>query len=217
MLVSASGRWNVIFEPPDVEARADTPRAQTMSRTLGTQVGERLKAARQRLGLSLRALGDQTGFSASFLSQVELGQTTPSLGSLQKISDALSVSLTSLLASDAERAPVLRRSSRAAVRSEWSKASMESLIPAGFDEQLGAVLLKLDATGRSGTTHYTAGKRVLAYCLQGAATLVFASGKSPIEIEAGDSIVLDGPESMCWENRAEHPSHVFVVVARVTA
>jgi transcriptional regulator with XRE-family HTH domain len=29
-----------------------------------------------------------TGFSASFLSQVELGQTTPSLGSLQKISDA---------------------------------------------------------------------------------------------------------------------------------
>lgn len=190
-----------------------------MSTTLGAQVGDRLKAARQKLGLSLRALGELTGFSASFLSQVELGQTTPSLGSLQKISDALQVSLTSLLANTEDgsegHAPVLRKMSRAAVRSEWSKATMASLIPAGFDEQLDAVLLELDATGRSGSTHYAAGRRILAYCIQGAAMVVVAEGAEPVELAAGDSVALDGPVSMSWENLGDVPAQILVVVARI--
>lgn len=187
-----------------------------MSQTLGMRVGERLKAARQKLGLSLRALGEMTGFSASFLSQVELGQTTPSLGSLQKISDALEISLTSLLASDPEPLPILRKSRRESVRSEWSKASMESLVPAGFDERLGAFLLQLDATGRSGSTHYAAGRRVFMYCIKGGATLVFAEGREPIEVEQGDSVVLDGPLTFSWENRTKASAHVLVVIAKVT-
>jgi transcriptional regulator with XRE-family HTH domain len=188
-----------------------------MSRTLGMQVGERLKAARQKLGLSLRGLGEMTGFSASFLSQVELGQTTPSLGSLQKISDALEISLTSLLATDPDPLPVLRKSRRASVRSEWSKASMESLVPSGFDERLGAFLLQLDATGRSGSTHYAAGRRVFMYCIKGGATLVFAEeGREPIEVEHGDSVVLDGPVTFSWENRTKSSAHVLVVIAKVT-
>jgi hypothetical protein len=93
---------------------------------------------------------------------------------------------------------------------------MESLIPAGFDEQLAAVLLQLDATGRSGSTTYAAGKRIFVYCLQGAATLAFTERKLPIELEAGDSVVFDGPETLCWEHRAGEPSRVLVVVARVT-
>lgn len=184
--------------------------------SLTMQVGERLKAARQALGLSLRALGERTGFSASFLSQVELGQTTPSLGSLQKISEALEISLTSLLAADQGPQPVLRKSGRTAVRSEWSKASMESLVPAGFDEKLGAFLLQLDAAGRSGSTDYAAGRRVFAYCIKGQATLVFAGERAPIEIEAGDSVVIDGPETFSWNNRTKSAAHVLVVIARVT-
>ncbi len=187
-----------------------------MSRTLGMQVGERLKAARQKLGLSLRALGERTGFSASFLSQVELGQTTPSLGSLQKISEALEVSLTSLLAADQDPNPVLRKARRVAVRSEWSKASMESLVPAGFDAQLGAFLLQLDAAGRSGSTGYAAGLRIFSYCIKGDATLVLVDKPEPIELEPGDSVVLDGPETISWENRSKSTVHVLIVVARVT-
>lgn len=189
-----------------------------MATTLEAQVAERLKAARQKLGFSLRALGELTGFSASFLSQVELGQATPSLGSLKRIADALELSMSSLLAGEREQLPVLRRSRRAAVRSEWSKATMESLIPASFDEQLGALLLRLDARGRSGATQYPVGRRILAYCLEGRVALVFAkAGRDPFELERGDSVVLDGPESMSWENRSQEPAHVLVVVGRIAS
>ena len=57
-------------------------------------IGERLRAARQRRGLSLRALGELTGFSASFHSQVELGQASPSVGSLQRIVVPVNIALT---------------------------------------------------------------------------------------------------------------------------
>lgn len=43
--------------------------------------------------MSLRALGEVTGFSASFLSQVENGLASPSISSMEKIAAALGVTL----------------------------------------------------------------------------------------------------------------------------
>lgn len=63
-------------------------------------LGERLKQARLARNMSLTALAGATGLSKGFLSQVETGATNPSLGSLQRLSAALSVSLSDLLAAD---------------------------------------------------------------------------------------------------------------------
>src|SRR5688572_14993254 len=110
-------------------------------------LGARLRDARQNRGLSLRALAEKTGFSASFLSQIELGQASPSLGSLQRIADALGVTVAGLVANEGGAGVVLRKSARKAHRSEWSKATLESLLPAGADEKLQAILIRLDAGG----------------------------------------------------------------------
>ncbi|HET6313295.1 MAG TPA: XRE family transcriptional regulator [Chloroflexia bacterium] len=64
-------------------------------------LGERLKQARLARNLSLTALATATRLSKGFLSQVETGATNPSLASLQRLSAALSVSLSDLLAADA--------------------------------------------------------------------------------------------------------------------
>jgi transcriptional regulator with XRE-family HTH domain len=179
------------------------------------QIAERLKAGRQRHGLSLRALAERTGFSASFLSQVELGQTTPSLGSLQKIAEALDLSMASLVAPAVERTTVLRKSEREVVHSEWSKASAEWLVPHGFDDRLDASLIEIDPRGRTGTTRCASGRRLFAYCLRGAATLTFTDERESVRVDAGDSVVLDGPLSFSWENHGEARSDVLVVVVRI--
>src|SRR5690606_34750451 len=95
-------------------------------------IGDKLRSARVRSRLSLRELGERTGFSASFLSQVELGQSSPSLASLHKITEALGMSLAQLLTA-AEPSTVLRRSQREQVRSDWSRATAETLVPASAD------------------------------------------------------------------------------------
>ena len=60
-------------------------------------LGPKLRALRLEQNLSLRALAGRTGFSASFLSQVELGQVSPSLLSLDRLATALGLSLPLLL------------------------------------------------------------------------------------------------------------------------
>ena len=56
-------------------------------------IGEHIRRLRLRRHTSVRAFAAQTGFSPSFISQLENGQVTPSLGSLQKIAETLGVTL----------------------------------------------------------------------------------------------------------------------------
>ena len=181
-----------------------------------TQIGEKLRAARQTLGLSLRALGEQTGFSASFLSQVELGQTMPSLGSLQRIAEALGLTVANLLAQTGTASAVVRKAGREALRSEWSKATVEPLVSANADERLQAILIRLDPTGRTGVTSYAPGRRVFAYCTAGLAIAMLNEPVEELSLEAGDSIVVDGPRTVAWENRTENLAELLVVTARLS-
>jgi len=180
-----------------------------------TQIGERLREARQHSGLSLRALGELTGFSASFLSQVELGQTMPSLGSLQRIADALGLTVSSLLAQGDGASAVVRKSGRGALRSEWSKATVEPLVQPSADEKLQAMLIRLDPQGKTGVTSYAPGRRMFAYCTIGAAVATLNEPVEELSLEAGDSVVVDGPRTAAWENRTDQLAELLVVAARI--
>ena len=57
------------------------------------QLGERIRQLRTGRGLSVRTLAATTGFSPSFISQVEHGQVSPSIASLERIATALGVTL----------------------------------------------------------------------------------------------------------------------------
>jgi mannose-6-phosphate isomerase-like protein (cupin superfamily) len=52
-------------------------------------IGEHVRRLRLKRHASVRAFAAQTGFSPSFISQLENGQVSPSLGSMQKIAEAL--------------------------------------------------------------------------------------------------------------------------------
>lgn len=182
---------------------------------LHMDIGERLREARNKRSLSLRALGELTGFSASFLSQVELGQASPSLGSLQRIADALGVTVAGLLDRGAATGAVLRKAGRGAIRSTWSKATLESLVPAAADEKLQAILLRLEKGGKTGAMACAPGRRLFAYCTLGTAAAALAEPSEEILVGAGDSLVLEGPRTTAWENRGASVAEIIVVTALV--
>ena len=64
-------------------------------------MGDRLRAARQAQGVSLRSLADRLGVSPSLISQVETGRANPSVSTLYAIVNALGISLDELLFTDA--------------------------------------------------------------------------------------------------------------------
>src|SRR5918911_1926123 len=76
-------------------------------------VGPRVRALREGMGLSLRDLADRTGVSAPMLSQVERGDTSPTLTVAGRIAGGLELSLSQLLRLDeGEGVTVVRRAER---------------------------------------------------------------------------------------------------------
>jgi transcriptional regulator with XRE-family HTH domain len=62
-----------------------------------TPIGQQLRRARMAAGISLREMARRVDVSASFISQVELGRTMPSVGTLYSIASELGVSLDGLM------------------------------------------------------------------------------------------------------------------------
>src|SRR3954462_3842946 len=63
-------------------------------------IGGRVRALREAQRLSLRDLADRSGVSAPMLSQVERGETSPTLQGAGKIAEGLELSLSQLLRLD---------------------------------------------------------------------------------------------------------------------
>jgi transcriptional regulator with XRE-family HTH domain len=175
-------------------------------------IGPKLKAARLRRGLSLRALGEATGFSASFLSQVELGQSSPSLGSLGRIAQVLGVSLPSLLTEPGDPpGPVVRRGAPR-LKSQWSRATVRSLVPAGMEDRVDAVLVTLEPGGRSGRAVGAATGMQFIYCLRGGVRLTL--DETLHEIGEGDSVVIDTARRAQWHNPGRQRAELLLVSVR---
>src|SRR5438270_404879 len=78
-------------------------------------IGPRVRALREAMDLSLRDLGQRTGVSAPMLSQVERGETSPTLAVASRIAGGLDLSLSQLLRLDeGDGVTLVRRSERRA-------------------------------------------------------------------------------------------------------
>ena len=63
-------------------------------------LGAQLKTAREKKGYTLKQLSEISGLSIGFISQVERGQTDPSLSSLKNLATALDIKLRDLFDPD---------------------------------------------------------------------------------------------------------------------
>src|SRR3954452_7807004 len=68
------------------------------------QIGPRVRALREAMDFSRRALAERSGVSAPMLSQVERGETSPTLAVAARIADGLDLRLSQLLRLDEDGA-----------------------------------------------------------------------------------------------------------------
>lgn len=84
---------------PRTEEAQAAPLSETASQTL-TMIGRRIREIRKSRGMTLQQLAEASKISSSMLSLVERGLTSPSVGSLIVICEALGKSMSGLLATD---------------------------------------------------------------------------------------------------------------------
>jgi transcriptional regulator with XRE-family HTH domain len=175
-------------------------------------IGHHVRRLRRRAGLTTRALGRKTGFSASFISQLENGRVSPSIGSMQKVAAALGVSLGEFFSAAGEGASgtIVRAVERTRFTSDWSSAALES---AGAGRRLEATLIYLLPGGRSGKHPYghdTA--EDYAFVLKGPVRLVL--GPAGHVLRTGDAVCFQPGELRLWENPGRSEARLLFISVR---
>ena len=180
----------------------------------GPAVGVRIKALREAMGLSLRDLAERTGVSAPMLSQVERGETSPTLAVATKIAAGLDLTLSQLLRLDEGEHVTI---SRAGARRGYRRGGhgFEELTPPlpGQRADVSLHTLKPGATtgGSDDPPMHEPGSRETAVVLSGTLALVVDGARH--ELTAGDSVTFDADLPHHFENEGEEPTRFLAVIA----
>jgi transcriptional regulator with XRE-family HTH domain len=178
-------------------------------------IGPRVKALREAMDLSLRDLAERSGVSAPMLSQVERGETSPTLAVASRIAAGLELRLSQLLRLDEEGAvTVVRAGERRKGPAGTRGHRYELLTPPlpGLRAELSLHRLAPGAaTGGAGDPPmHEPGSRETALVQAGSVVLV-CDGE-PHELGEGDCVTFDADLPHRFENPGPDEATLLAVV-----
>lgn len=177
-------------------------------------IGPRVRALREGMGLSLRDLAERSGVSAPMLSQVERGETSPTLVVAGKIAAGLDLRLSQLLRLDEAGSVTIVR---AAERRRGGSAghAVEVLTPPlpGLRSELSRHVLAPGArTGGEGDAPmHEPGSREIALVERG--DVVLAIDGERHELSEGDCVTFDADLDHRFENQTQEEAALIAVVS----
>ena len=177
-------------------------------------VGPRVKSLREAMDLSLRDLAERSGVSAPMLSQVERGDTSPTLAVAQKIAAGLDLTLSQLLRLDEDRHVVIVRAGEGRTRRRRGHRTEELTPPLpGQRADVSAHTLAPGAAtgGPDDPPLHEPWSRETAVVLEGEVEL-FIDGRRH-ELSEGDSVTFDADLPHHFENNGETDARLIAIVA----
>jgi transcriptional regulator with XRE-family HTH domain len=193
---------------PSPSGRADSA---VDGKELTAAVGANLRRLRVKRGLSLERLAQQSGVSRAMLSQIELGQSTPTIAILWKISRALGVTFSTLITSPTGAGPqVLRAREAKLLTSQDRSFTSRALFPVDQPRRVEFYRLELAPHSEERATAHPPGTWE---------NLVVSNGQVEIDVDgatqkldAGDAIFFqaDGPHA--YRNPADVAAVMYLVM-----
>jgi transcriptional regulator with XRE-family HTH domain len=184
-----------------------------------TRIGERLRAQRESLGISLRELARRIEVSPSLVSQIERDRVTPSVQTLYALATALGLTMGEVFADDerpgpgAAAVPVVSPGTRRVITLA-SGVQWERLTAMG-DPLIEFNLITYDVGGASceGDSLMTHAGKEFGYVLSG--RLGVRIGFDEYELGPGESISFDSSSPhRLWAIGNEPAEAIWVVVGR---
>lgn len=159
-------------------------------------IGGRIRAARQKQSMSMESLAAVTGLTKSFLSRVERDLTSPSVSSLVRICQVLSLDIGSLF-----REPELHliRAGAGPTINLGGVGATERLLTSRQESRIQVIRSVVAAGGHGGHDLYTVMSEVeVAYIISGTIEMQFT--QDTIVLAAGDALTFQGVEPHTWRN-----------------
>ena len=194
-------------------AEAREPAADPLDPTV---IGARVRALREAMSLSLRDLAVRSGVSAPMLSQVERGETSPTLSVAARIAAGLDLRLSQLLRLDEEGAVTIVRAHQRAQGGSSRRGHRFEVLTAARPGQRAELsrhtLAGGAATGGPGDPPmHEPGSREIALVEQGGVVLVCDGQR--YELGKGDCVTFDADLPHHFENPGPDEAALLAIVS----
>lgn len=160
------------------------------------RIGDRLRQLRRERGMSLARVAEAAGLTRSFLSQLELGDTSASVSSLYRICAALGIEITILF--EAPSSSLVRREDRV-VTALGGHGEIDHLLTPASERRVQLIETHIEPGGTADEELWTrTGDIAIAYVLEGVLELRFQT--DTLLLEQGDTITFDPGIPHTWSN-----------------
>jgi transcriptional regulator with XRE-family HTH domain len=180
---------------------------------LNSAIAATLQAARQARGLSGGALADRSGVSRAMISKIERGETQPTAALLARLSAALGMTLSELVAqAEQDQRRLVRRQDQPTWTDPDTGYTRRAVSPAsGGPLELVEVELPSGAEVAFPAEAYLLTHHQI-WVLDG--QLTFREGDVEHDLRTGDCLQLGPPQACAFINRSGEPCRYLVALAR---
>lgn len=161
-------------------------------------LGSHLKLLRETKGYTLKQISEISGLSIGFISQVERGQTDPSLSSLKKLAGALGIKLGDLFEQEAPAHVVVKKGGGKILHID-SFVYCE-LLATSLNKSMEPMIKVIQPGGESGLVDPHAGEEFI-WVIDGVLQVTLDGIK--YLLQSGDSIYFQANQPHSWANVSE--------------
>jgi len=177
-------------------------------------ISQKIKTLRQTQGLSQRALAELSGISAASLSQLESGQSSPSVATLEKLADGLGIAVAAFFLETGEQEDIeifdLKDRPTVPLNQGGQFIPLTALHqPIGFEP----MLVQLDAGGSFEEGQYgIKSPHAFVWVRKGHVLLEYAGRE--YALTEMQSLYYDARKQHNWRNTSDEPCELLMVRSR---
>lgn len=171
-------------------------------------VGERLRSFRDRHGWSLRTLSERCGLSINAISRIERGENSPTITSLTKLADALSIPITDFfLERNANSALLIKKG--AGQKIDGNGHTVEPLGKGYASKQLEPFLVKLEPHCKPHVDKIGHPGEEFVYCVSG--EVEYCIEDQVFRLKQGDSLLFQASKPHSYLNPSDRIAQLLLV------
>ncbi len=162
-------------------------------------IGKRIKQLRMKNGLTLEELASRSELSKGFLSQLERNLTSPSITTLEDITEVLGISLADFFKDDKDERVVFKKSDYYIDMKD--DATITWLVPMAQKNMMEPILYRLMPKGETFEVKPHDGEE-FGYVLKGKIQIINHLNDTNINVRKGETFYLNGNEEHYIKNNS---------------
>lgn len=181
---------------------------------ISLDVGNRLRQLREARKVSMRTLATMSGLSANALSMIERGKTSPSVSTLYRIADAMTIPVTDFFGPGEVRQKIVFLKADERTRLPFLRGVWEGLGGEQFTGRMMPFMLTLENGATSGQNNVLHTGHEFVFCIRG--KLEYLVDGNLYLLEAGDSLLFAAQLKHRWRNPSGTVTNALIIISDFT-